>query len=66
MTVSQPRGLSTHLTRSDYVSIPEVLGDAHRVLTDLDEAAVNGQDIEFLTRRARRLVAACLKAVSES
>lgn len=57
---------SAHLSRTEYVGMPAALFDAVRVLHDLEDLT-DGQlvvpvnELTFLLRRARQLVAACVE-----
>lgn len=69
--MSQPS--PDHHHRKDYSSALSALRDAHRVQADLiatiantDGLFVDPAAIEFLARRAERLVAACIANVEET
>lgn len=65
--MSAPDDAQPHLQQEEYSGITEALHDAHHVLLDLQALAegrtvVAVSEFDFLARRARALVRACLEA----
>jgi hypothetical protein len=64
--MSGVQGTGEHLTREEYVGIIAALYDARRVQQDIldlahSELVIPSDHLEFLARRARDLVQACIR-----